>query len=449
MNSFDQFNLKRHLKNAIDDLGFVTPTPIQQQSFSVVLSGKDLVGIAQTGTGKTLAYLLPLLEELKFSNDLNPRILILVPTRELVQQVVDQAEDLAKYMSVRVLGVYGGANINTQKIALSQGVDILVATPGRLYDLALAKAFHVKNIKKLIIDEVDVMLDLGFRAQLTNIMEIIPEKRQNIMFSATMTDHVEVMIDDFFTAPEKISIAVSGTPLENIDQEAYTVKNFYTKVNLLQYLLQDKERFEKVLVFVGEKRNADRLFNALYEEMGEDVAVIHSNKSQNYRFRSIEEFDAGQNRVLVTTDVMARGIDLEKITHVINFDTPKFPENYMHRIGRTGRAKQKGHAIIFSTEAELAYKKSIEELMNLTIPVTEFPSQVEISKELIPEERPKEIEINTGSKIKASENEAFHEKKEKNKKVNEGGSYKKKLAKKYKKPQTRGDKTYHKRKKRG
>lgn len=449
MNSFDQFNLKRQLKNAVDDLGFDAPTPIQQQSFSVVLSGKDIVGIAQTGTGKTLAYLLPLLEELKFSNDLNPRILILVPTRELVQQVVDQAEELSKYMTVRVLGVYGGANINTQKIALSQGVDILVATPGRLYDLALAKAFHVKNIKKLVIDEVDVMLDLGFRPQLTNIMEIIPEKRQNIMFSATMTDHVEVMIDDFFTAPEKISIAVSGTPLENIEQEAFAVKNFYTKVNLLQYLLQDKEWFEKVLVFVGDKRNADRVFDALYAEMGEEVAVIHSNKSQNYRFRSLEEFDAGKNRVLVTTDVMARGIDLEKITHVINFDTPKFPENYMHRIGRTGRAKQKGHAILFSTEAELVYKKAIEELMNLTIPVTEFPSEVEISKELIPEERPKEIEINTGAKIKASDNDAFHEKKEKNKKVNEGGSYKKKLAKKYKKPQTRGDKTYHKRKKRG
>ena len=210
MNSFDQFNLKKHLKNAVNDLGFTSPTPIQEKTFSTILSGKDLVGIAQTGTGKTLAYLLPILEEMKYSKELNPRVLILVPTRELVQQVVDQAEDLAKYMNVRVVGVYGGANIKTQAAELSHGVDIIVATPGRLYDLALARAFQVKTIKKLVIDEVDVMLDLGFRPQLTNIMEIIPEKRQNIMFSATMTDHVDIMIDDFFKSPEKISIAVSG-----------------------------------------------------------------------------------------------------------------------------------------------------------------------------------------------------------------------------------------------
>jgi ATP-dependent RNA helicase RhlE len=449
MNSFDQFNLKKHLKNAVDDLGFTAPTPIQEKTFSTILSGKDLVGIAQTGTGKTLAYLLPILEEMKYSKELNPRVLILVPTRELVQQVVDQAEELAKYMNVRVVGVYGGANINTQSIELSHGVDILVATPGRLYDLALARAFHVKGIKKLVIDEVDVMLDLGFRPQLTNIMEIIPAKRQNIMFSATMTDHVDIMIDDFFKSPEKISIAVSGTPLENIEQESYIVPNFYTKVNLLKYLLQDKSWFEKVLVFVGDKRSADRVFNALFAEMKEEVAVIHSNKSQNYRFRSIEDFDGGKNRILVSTDVMARGLDLEKITHVINFDTPKFPENYMHRIGRTGRAKQKGHTILFYTEAEQAYKDSIEALMSRTILLTEFPEEVEISKELTPEERPQEVEINLGAKAVKSQSGAFHEKKAKNQKVNEGGSYKKEIAKKYKKPQTRGDKTYHKKKKRG
>jgi ATP-dependent RNA helicase RhlE len=449
MNSFDQFNLKKHLKNAVNDLGFTSPTPIQEKTFSTILSGKDLVGIAQTGTGKTLAYLLPILEEMKYSKELNPRVLILVPTRELVQQVVDQAEDLAKYMNVRVVGVYGGANIKTQAAELSHGVDIIVATPGRLYDLALARAFQLKTIKKLVIDEVDVMLDLGFRPQLTNIMEIIPEKRQNIMFSATMTDHVDIMIDDFFKSPEKISIAVSGTPLENIEQECYIVPNFYTKVNLLKYLLQDKSWFEKVLVFVGDKRNADRVFDALYAELKDEVAVIHSNKSQNYRFRSIDDFDSGKNRILVSTDVMARGLDLEKITHVINFDTPKFPENYMHRIGRTGRAKQKGHTILFYTEAEQAYKDSIEALMGKTITSTKFPKEVEVSKELTPDERPKEVEINLGSKIAKSDSGAFHEKKAKNKKVNEGGSYKKTIAKKYKKPQTRGDKTYHKKKKRG
>ncbi len=450
MNSFEQFNLKKPLKNAIDDIGFTTPTPIQSQAFSVILSGKDIVGIAQTGTGKTLAYLVPILEEFQFSKEPHPRTLILVPTRELVQQVVTTCQELTAYMSARVVGVYGGANINTQAIALADGVDILVATPGRLYDLALNKAFQLKSIKKLVIDEVDVMLDLGFRRQLTNILELLPTKRQNIMFSATMTDHVDALIDDFFTAPQKISVALSGTPLDNIDQHCYTVENFYTKVNLLKYLLADKEVFRKVLIFTENKRSADRVFERLSEDFGKEVAVIHSNKSQNYRFRSIEEFDSGKNRILVSTDVMARGLDLEKITHVINVDTPRFPENYMHRIGRTGRAEQKGASFLFSTAGELPFREGIEELMGMKIKELKFPKEVEISKELTPEEKPVEPELNTrGPKRDNTANSGFHEKKEKNKKVNEGGSYKKNLAKKYKKPQTRGDKTYHKRKKKG
>lgn len=450
MNSFEQFNLKKSLKNAIDDIGFTTPTPIQSQAFSVILSGKDIVGIAQTGTGKTLAYLVPILEEFQFSKEPHPRTLILVPTRELVQQVVTTCQELTAYMSARVVGVYGGANINTQAIALADGVDILVATPGRLYDLALNKAFQLKSIKKLVIDEVDVMLDLGFRRQLTNILELLPTKRQNIMFSATMTDHVDALIDDFFTAPQKISVALSGTPLDNIDQHCYTVENFYTKINLLKYLLADKEVFRKVLIFTENKRSADRVFERLSEDFGKEVAVIHSNKSQNYRFRSIEEFDSGKNRILVSTDVMARGLDLEKITHVINVDTPRFPENYMHRIGRTGRAEQKGASFLFSTAGELPSREGIEALMGIKIKELKFPKDVEISKELTPEEKPIEPELNTKApKRDNASNSGFHEKKEKNKKVNEGGSYKKNLAKKYKKPQTRGDKTYHKRKKKG
>ena len=255
MNSFEQFNLKKSIKNALDDIGFTTPTPIQSQAFSVILSGKDIVGIAQTGTGKTLAYLVPILEEFQFSKEPHPRTLILVPTRELVQQVVTTCQELTAYMNVRVVGVYGGANINTQAIALADGVDILVATPGRLYDLALNKAFQLKSIKKLVIDEVDVMLDLGFRRQLTNILELLPTKRQNIMFSATMTDHVDLLIDDFFTAPQKISVALSGTPLDNIDQHCYSVENFYTKVNLLKHLLADKKVFQKGLIFTENKRS--------------------------------------------------------------------------------------------------------------------------------------------------------------------------------------------------
>jgi ATP-dependent RNA helicase RhlE len=448
MKTFESLKLPKPLYQAIEDLGIESPTPIQLEAYPVILSGKDVVGIAQTGTGKTFAYLLPLLKEMKFSKEIHPRILILVPTRELVLQVVEQVESLSKYSNTRVLGVYGGTNMNTQAQAVAQGMDILVATPGRLYDLVLNGALKLKAVKKLVIDEVDVMLDLGFRYQLKNIFDLLPERRQNLMFSATMTEEVDALIDDFFTVPFKISIAVSGTPLDNIDQQCYQVKNFYTKVNLLINLLKEREDYSKVLVFVTGKRSADRLFEALEEPYGSETCVIHSNKSQNYRFRSVRQFDEGVNRILVTTDVMARGLDLELISHVINFDTPTYPENYMHRIGRTGRAEQQGHSLLFYTEKEKSDKEAIEALMKYKIPKIEFPRQVEVTNELTPEERPREVEVKLkpDSDIKRKGG-AFHEKKEKNKKTNQGGSYLRKK-KKYKKPKTKGDKNFNRRHKR-
>ena len=447
--TFQELDLSNQLQYAIDDLGFENPTPIQEQAFSVVRSGKDMVGIAQTGTGKTFAYMMPILRDLKFSKQKHPRVLVLVPTRELVLQVVDEIEKLAKYINVRVLGVYGGTNINTQKQAILQGKDIIVATPGRLYDLGLSNALKLKSIQKLVIDEVDVMLDLGFRFQLMNIFDIIPEKRQNILFSATMTEDVDQLIYDYFKNPNKISIAVSGTPLDNIEQVAYNVPNFFTKVNLLNHLLQDKETYNKVLIFVAFKRTADYLFKHLEEVFGSETCVIHSNKTQNYRIRSIRQFDEGNNRILVATDVMARGLDFDNVSHVINFDTPDFPENYMHRIGRTGRAEKAGKTILLSTEKEQEAKLNIEELMNYKIPLLEIPEDVEISKLLTEDERPREdIEQSKNrTGLEYVPGPAFHEKSEKNKKVNLGGSYRREIAKKYKKPKTRGDKNYNKRNK--
>jgi ATP-dependent RNA helicase RhlE len=447
MNSFEDFNLPGPLRNALKDLGFVHPTAVQKESFPVVLSGKDVVGIAQTGTGKTLAYMLPLLRELSYSKQSSPRILVMVPTRELVIQTVERIVTFTTYMNVRVLGVYGGININTQKQRVAEGSDIVVATPGRLYDLALSRALSLKTVKKLVIDEVDIMLDLGFRYQLTNLFELLPDKRQNIMFSATMIDEVDALINDFFYNPQRISIAVSGTPLENIAQQAYAVPNFYTKVNLLAHLLKDKETYQKVLVFVSHKKNVDRLFEALEEDFGEESCVIHANKSQNYRERSIRQFDEGSNRILFTTDVMARGLDLDKISHVFNFDTPNYPENYMHRIGRTGRAEQEGKTILFYTPKEEEDKLAIECLMDYQIPLLPFPAEVEISSQLTPDERPRVVELHNRNSKKETPNSGFHEKKEKNKKVNQGGSYRRELAKKYSKPQTRGDKNFNRRKK--
>jgi len=408
-----------------------------------------VVGISQTGTGKTMAFMLPILQDLKFSNQLDPRILILVPTRELVKQIVEEIERLTAYMNHRIVGVYGGTNINTQAKDLAQGASIVVATPGRLYDLALNGHLKLRSIEKLVIDEVDVMLDLGFRYQLTNIFDLLPKRRQNLMFSATMTTEIEALIEDFFTAPELISIAVSGTPLNNIVQSAYAVPNFYTKVNLLNVLLHDQEQFVKTIVFVSSKKMADHLYEVMEENFSSRMSIIHSNKAQNARFNAVEAFNTGKTNILIATDVIARGIDFDEVSHVINLDTPKFPENYMHRIGRTGRAEKKGNSILLFTEKEEKYKNAIEQLMNFQIPLIELPEDVEISNQKIAEERPQEKNknYNRNTKLKITQG-AVHEKKGKNKKVNLGGSYRIDLAKKYKKKKTRGDKRQNNKKRR-
>lgn len=443
METFNDFKLNSKLQDAIDELGFTTPTPIQTEAFPVIRSGKNVVGISQTGSGKTLAFMLPLLNDLAYSTQLSPRILVLVPTRELVVQIVEQIELFTKYMNVRILGIYGGTNINTQKQAVAQGVDVVVATPGRLYDIVIDGSLKLKTVKKVVIDEVDVMLDLGFRFQLNNLFELMQENRQNIMFSATMTEEIEELIGEFFIAPVQIAIALSGTPLDNIEQSVYEVRNFYTKINLLIHLLKDKEEFNKVLIFVSGKRNADRIFEKLTEDYSEELGVIHSNKTQNYRFKAIEKYEEGKTRILIATDVMARGLDLDQISHVINFNVPAFAENYMHRIGRTGRAEHRGKSILLYKGAEVEYKEAIEELMGMKIPVIKFPTEVEISTQKTPDERPENYVFKNADRNAKKDVEAgasFHEKKLKNQKTNQGGSYRREITKKYKKPKTKSGK---------
>ncbi|ANQ49407.1 DEAD/DEAH box helicase [Flammeovirga yaeyamensis] len=387
--TFEELKLNNFLRNAIEDLEYVNVTPIQKEAFPVIGSGKDIIGIAQTGTGKTMAYLLPILQNLKFSNQDDPRVLIVVPTRELVAQVVEEIEALTKYMSVRTVGVYGGANINTQKQKVHEGLDILVGTPGRVLDIALAGVLKFKSLQKFVIDEVDEMLDLGFRPQLTRIMDLLPHRRQNIMFSATITDDVQELINTFFSKPEKVEIARTGTPADKVTQRAYHVPNFYTKVNMLEYLLDHEEDMEKVLVFVRNKKLADRLHEHVEKKFPEQTGIIHSNKSQNYRFRMLESFENGTFKFLIATDIIARGLDIKGITHVINFDTPEVPEEYIHRIGRTGRADEKGLAITFINEAEQLYQMQIEELMGKAIPLEPMPEEVKISDIFSEEEKPK------------------------------------------------------------
>jgi len=440
--TFYDLNLSKPLLSALDDLGIKTPTTIQHKSFAVMMSGKDVLGIAQTGTGKTFAYLLPCLRQLVFSKDKYAQILILVPTRELVVQVVEEVNKLTKYMSVVTLGVYGGTNIKTQIEAVNKKVDVLVATPGRLLDLTLTGVLKLKAAKRLVIDEVDEMLNLGFRPQLIRIFDLMPAKRQNLMFSATITEEVEEFINNNFTIPTKIEAAPTGTPLEQIKQTVYSVPNFNTKINFLQLLLADKSEFNKVLVFVDSKSLADDVYKKMSEIYPNEIGVIHSNKDQNFRFNSVNKFHSGEFRVLIATDVIARGLDVAEVSYVINFDVPQVPENYIHRIGRTGRADKLGNSIAFITPKEKKNFTKIEALMNVEVKAQKLPKELEISSILTPDEEPKIVMKNVLVKTPKKENvgPSFHEKKDKNKKVNIKMTRADQMRVKYKKPKKRAQK---------
>jgi len=425
MKSFHDLNLSKQLLKALDEQGLSTPTTIQSKSFSVIMSGRDVVGIAQTGTGKTLAFLLPILNMLKYSNQNDPRVVILVPTRELVLQVVEEIEKLTPYLTIRTLGIYGGANINTQIEQIMSGVDILVATPGRFYDVILNGTLKTKTIQKLIIDEMDEMLNLGFRVQLKNILEVIPEKRQNLLFSATLDEEVESIIDDYFNTPERVEAAAPGTPVEKIRQSAFKVPNFLSKVNLIKHLFIKDETMNKVLVFTKSRKVADLLFDKITEDFPENIGVIHSNKSQNYRFNSLKNFQDNKHRILIATDLVSRGLDISDVSHVINFDIPEDPTHYIHRIGRTGRADKEGIAISFVSDLDVDLYAKIETTLNSTIADAHIPEEVEITPTLLEFEKPEVPGVNYLPKATLKNSQgAFHEKKEKNKKKNLGCKWK-------------------------
>lgn len=439
---FSDLNISTPLLNALNDLNISVPTTIQEKAFPVIMSGTDVVGIAQTGTGKTISYLLPCLKQWKFTKDKNPTILVVVPTRELVLQVVDDVEKLSKYMNVRVAGVYGGVNMIQQTPLLNAGLDVLVATPGRLLDFTLNGTLKLKSVKRFIIDEVDEMLNLGFRPQLVRVIDLLPTKRQNLMFSATITSELSDFIADFFINPTEIEAARTGTPLEKIKQAAIKVPNFNTKINLLIYLLKNNTNFAKVLVFVSTKKLADDVFERIEPLFPESIGIIHSNKSQNFRFETFRSFNENKLRVLIATDLVARGLDFDDITHVVNFDMPEIPENYIHRIGRTGRADKNGVALAFVTKSDADSGKRIEELMGMKIPKMKMPEEVEISKELTEDELPKIVMKNNLVSLPKDEEKgaAFHEKKGKNKKVNMKVRRAEAMRNKYGKPKTRGQK---------
>jgi ATP-dependent RNA helicase RhlE len=438
--TFQDLNLNKQLLKALEEMKISVPTVIQERAFSAIMSGKDVAGIAQTGTGKTLAYLLPLLRQTEFAKDRLPRILIIVPTRELVMQIVETIKELTAFSSLQVNGIYGGKNIKTQIKELAEGQDIVVGTPGRMLDLLLNGAIRPKALKKLVIDEVDEMMDLGFRPQIERVLDLLPVKRQNLMFSATITDDVQKLLATFFNNPLVIEAAPTGTPLDQIEQLKYHVPNFYTKSNLLSHLIISDKSLAKVLVFVSGKKLADQLFDEV-ADIGSTIAVIHSNKSQNTRFNTVNDFHAGKIRILIATDLVSRGLDISEVTHVINFDLPMMEETYIHRIGRTGRAEKSGTAISFVTEADIPFFEKIEQFMHKTVNLAPFPEEVEISTMLTEEEDPRTETANiTFKQPDIIPGGAFHEKLEKNKKVNKKVSHKFKMMQKYGKPKTRGQK---------
>jgi ATP-dependent RNA helicase RhlE len=359
------------------------------------------------------------LQNYKYQKDKKANLLILVPTRELVVQVMETAKALTKYMNVTTVGVYGGANIKINMADIKAGCDILVATPGRLIDLLSNGTLKANSIKKVVIDEFDEMLELGFRAQINQILEKVSERNQFLMFSATITEESEKFIQSNFKNPIRVEAAPVGTPLENISQSLYKVPNFYAKIDLIKEFLK-KPEFEKVLIFTASKAKADQVFEELNTEFDEKIGIIHSNKAQNYRFNSINSFQNGSLNVLIATDLVARGIDIANVSHVINFDIPDTAEAYTHRIGRTGRVGKEGIAITLTIDKEIEKLALIEKYMGLKIAEGPIPNNFDISGYA---EEIEVVEISTKAvkvKLKKSADYggAFHEKIDKNKKVN-------------------------------
>lgn len=415
--TFDQFDLNKQLLNAVADLGYVEASPIQEKAIPLILQGHDVLGIAQTGTGKTAAYLLPLLMKIKYAQGMHIRGLILAPTRELAVQINEAIAELAKYTDLRHAAIYGGTGSKVQIEALQAGLDILVATPGRFMDLYLKGEIVTKQIQYMILDEADKMMDMGFMHQIRKILEVIPRKRKNLLFSATFPDKVERLSEEFLEAPLRIEVTPQATAAATVEQQLYEVPNFRAKINLIGHVLSTTDDIKRGIIFCRTKTVADNVFHYLERKVvgPENIRVIHANKGQNTRLNSINAFKEGNIRVLVATDVAARGIDIQEVSHVINFDVPVIYEDYVHRIGRTGRANLSGIAITFMTPPEAYHIDKIEKIIRTKIPRIPVPSEVEIPETPFEESQAMLREIDEQRKKEDPTFQgAFHEKKAKN-----------------------------------
>ena len=411
--TFEDFKFNRQILNAIDDAGYTEPTPVQQKAIPPILNGQDVMGIAQTGTGKTAAYVLPIIMRLKYAQGESPRALIVAPTRELAMQIEENVKAFAKYTDLRVVTLYGGLGPKTQIEHVGKGVDIIVATPGRFMDIYLAGHLVMKQLQVLVLDEADKMMDMGFMPQINRILEVVPRKRQNLLFSATMSDKIHQLSANFLEFPTVIEVTPQATPAQTVDQRLYYVPNVKTKINLLKYLLDNKEEIKKLMLFCKTRTVAEDVYKFLARKYNEqEVRVLHANKGQNTRINSMNAFKNDEVKILVSTDVASRGIDVSDVSHVINFDVPFVTEDYVHRIGRTGRAFQLGEAITFCTPAEEYYLRKIEKLIRQSIPVFDVPADVFVEQTSFEERQDQAREIDQQKRKEDPDFKgAFHEKK--------------------------------------
>src|SRR6195952_1367995 len=375
--NFEDFKFNRQVLNAIADAGYSEATPVQQKAIPPILNGQDVMGIAQTGTGKTAAYVLPILMRLKYAQGDHARALIISPTRELAMQIEDNIKTFAANTDLRVVAMYGGLGPKTQIENLKKGVDIIVATPGRFLDTYIAGHIVTKTINTLVLDEADKMMDMGFMPQINRILEVVPVKRQNLLFSATMSEKIQELSNNFLEFPTIIEVTPQATPAQTVNQHLYFVPNVKTKINLLKKLLEKEDDIKKLMIFCKTRTAAEDVYKFLLRKFGDrEVKVLHANKGQNTRINSMNAFKNDEVKILVATDVASRGIDVSDVSHVINFDVPVVIEDYVHRSGRRGRALQSGEASTFCNPAEEYYIRKVEKLIKQTVPVFDIPADV-------------------------------------------------------------------------
>jgi len=414
--AFSELKITKQFVRALQEMGISRPSEIQQKAIPPALAGQDVLGIAQTGSGKTLAFLLPLVMKLKFANGETPRALILAPSKELVVQINSELSNLIAYTDIRNTAIYGGVGKKVQVEKIESGCDILVSTPGRFLDLYSHGHIHTRQIKTLVLDEADRMMQMGFMPQLRRILEVIPVKRQNLLFSATFPKHVEVMAEEFLEFPTRVESEGIEKPVDELHQSWYPAKNFRSKLNLIEYLLQNKS-LERVIIFCRTKDVAERVSRYLERKKLGTIAVLHANKGQNTRINAMESFKKGEIRVLVTTDVTSRGIDVHGVSHVINFELPKVPEDYLHRIGRTARMHQVGEAIALVGDHEKHLLRKIESFIDSEINSSDWPEGLADGDYLPGEQKKIAIELDNQKKERNPNYKgAFHKRSRKKKK---------------------------------